>query len=130
MANKKVTKKKEKKQSAFADMIAQAKSRLPSARITICEGCFNPRNTLTVKPHTNHTWAKSEIQIVEDAKFVLVPCKFCKIERMLSLSKFSMDVFTADYLQFNLFMLLKDDRFNALVGITGVIDIRNDYPDD
>lgn len=123
MTDKKVTKKKEKGQSAFQAMIDQAKSRLPSARITMCKGCFNPRNTLTVKPHLNHLWTKEEIQYEEGNKFVKVPCKECKIERVLSLSKFSMDVFTADYLEYNLFMLLKDDRFNALIGVTGVIDI-------
>lgn len=123
MVSKKDQAKKEKKQSAFADMLAAAKSRLPSARITICEGCFNPRNTLTVKPHLEHLWTKSEIQYTEGDDFVKVPCKFCKTERMLSLSKFSRDVFTADYLEYNIFMLLKDERFNALVGIKGIIDI-------
>ncbi|KKL24137.1 hypothetical protein LCGC14_2418380, partial [marine sediment metagenome] len=80
-------------------------------------GCFNPRNTLTVKGNVEHVWTKEEIEISTDKVGVYVPCSKCKIVRFLSLSRFSMDVFKSDFDTYGGFVLLKDDKYNSLIGI-------------
>lgn len=109
---------KAKKKATYAQMLRDAKKRLPSERTKIrCEGCFNPRNTLTVKGNLEHVWAKAEIRLAEDKSGVYLPCSKCKIIRYLNLSKFSLDVFKSDLDKYFGFVLLKDDKYNALVGL-------------
>ena len=116
-----MTKKKSKaakKAVTWKDVLKNAKSRLPSERTKVrCEGCFNPRNTLTVKGNLEHVWTKEEIELATDKVGVYVPCSKCKIVRFLSLSKFSFDVFNSDYAIYKGFVLLKDDKYNSLIGI-------------
>ena len=114
-----MTKKKVKATKAtWKDVLKDAKSRLPSERTKVrCEGCFNPRNTLTVKGNVEHVWIKEEIEISTDKVGVYVPCSKCKIVRFLSLSRFSMDVFKSDFDTYGGFVLLKDDKYNSLIGI-------------
>lgn len=116
-------KKSSEKKTAMQKAIANARLRLPSSRNTICEGCFNPRNTLTVKPHLNKIWHKDQIDVSAGEAFVKVPCQYCKETRKLSLSKFSKDVFESDYTEFSQFVLLKDAKYNAFVGVTTVVDL-------
>lgn len=108
-----------KEQSRIAKLIQEAKeNRLPSARNKICEGCFGPRNTLTVKPHLEKIWAVDQIELLDgDEAYVKVPCQFCGEIRKLALSRFSKDVFKTDLEDFPLFVLLKDDKYNAFIGI-------------
>lgn len=108
-----------KEQSRIAKLIQEAReNRLPSARNKICEGCFGPRNTLTVKPHIEKIWAVNQIELLPgDEAFVKVPCQFCGEIRKLALSRFSKDVFKTDLEEFPLFVLLKDDKYNAFIGI-------------
>lgn len=119
MAKKKVT----KKVTAMQKAIAEAKNRLPSSRNTICKGCFNPRNTLTVKPHVNKIWAKDQIDLCLGEAYVKLPCQYCDQHRKLSLSKFSKDVFEADYTEYSTFVLLKDEKYNALIGVESILDL-------
>jgi len=108
-------------------MDKDALSRLPSARSKLkCLGCFAPRNTLTVKFHVSLTWEKHEISFPENKSGVNLPCKTCKETRFLNLSKFSLDVFKVDLEQYGTFQLLKDDKYNALIGYgnkTNVLDL-------
>ena len=101
-----------------AQAIEEAKNRLPSSRSKQkCVGCFAPRNTLTVKTHLESEWDKNQIHIDPIKSGVNLMCGYCKEIRYLNLSKFSLDVFKVDYDQFERFILLKDDKYNALVGI-------------
>ena len=107
-----------KNKAAFALRIKEARERLPSARSKVkCVGCFAPRNTLTVKSHVTRTWEHDEIINIEGKTGVNLPCKHCGELRYLNLSKFSHDVFNVDRDTFTTFVLLKDDKYNALVGI-------------
>ena len=107
-----------KKSKTYKQIIAEARKRLPSERTKIrCDGCFNPRNTLTVKGNLNASWTKDQIVLSEDKVGVILPCSKCSTSRFLSLSKFSLDVYKADIEEFNTFVLLKDDKYNALIGI-------------
>lgn len=100
------------------EFLEQAKNRLPSSRAKVrCEGCFAPRNTLTVKAHKEKIWSKDQIKLEQDRRGVLLPCFFCKEERYLSLSGFSRDVLETDLPTYDMFVLLKDEKYNALVGI-------------
>ena len=118
---------KTKKKATFKQMLKDAKSRLPSERTKLrCDGCFNPRDTLTVKGNLEHVWTKQEIKISEDKSGVYLPCSICKTVRYLNLSKFSLDVFKSDYEKYLGFVLLKDDKYNALVGLDvseGTVDL-------
>lgn len=128
VVKKKATKKQEiekpvEKLSTIQKIIAEARTRIPSERSKVrCVGCFNPRNTLTVKGNLEFIWTKEQI-IISSADLtngktgVNVPCSKCKERRFLSLSKFSYEVFLADYETYKAFVLLKDDKFNALVGV-------------
>ena len=103
------------------ELIAILTGKLPSSRTKIrCSGCFGPRNTLTVKSHVEKLWLKSVIEITD--KGVMLPCVGCGERRFLNLSSFSLDCFNADYSdpQSGFFMLLKDDKYNSLIG--GIID--------
>ena len=98
-------------------LIAYLTGRLPSERTkTHCIGCFAPRNTITVKSHIEKMWLKGDIVTVDSG--VMVFCVYCGENRFLSLSSFSLDVFLADLQDPNVgfFMLLKDDKFNSLIG--------------
>jgi len=98
--------------------IASAKARLPSSRSKVkCVGCFAPRNTLTVKTHVESEWNKDQIEIDATKSGVNLPCGYCSEIRYLNMSKFSLDVFKVDFDKFDKFILLKDDKFNALIGI-------------
>ena len=109
---------KDEHKAAFALRIKEARERLPSARSKVkCVGCFAPRNTLTVKSHVTRTWEHEEIVNIEGKTGVNLPCKHCGEIRYLNLSKFSHDVFNVDRDTFTTFVLLKDDKYNALVGI-------------
>ncbi|KKL62334.1 hypothetical protein LCGC14_2186230 [marine sediment metagenome] len=116
-----MTKKKStatKKTKTWKQIIKEAKERLPSERTKIrCTGCFNPRNTLTVKGNLEHSWTDEQIEIATDKQGVYLPCKECKVIRFLSMSKFSLDVFKSDLGTYKLFTLLKDDKYNALIGV-------------
>ena len=115
MTKKKATK---KKGSTWKDVLKEAKKRLPSERTKDrCEGCFNPRNTLTVKGNLESVWSVEQIEIATELQGVYVPCSKCGIRRFLSMSKFSLDVLKSDLSEFKGFVLLKDDKYNALVGI-------------
>lgn len=107
-----------KKSKTWKQIIKEAKTRLPSERTKIrCTGCFNPRNTLTVKGNLEHNWTLEQIVISADRLGVFLPCKECNVVRFLSLSKFSLDVFKSDLGTYKLFTLLKDDKYNALIGV-------------
>ena len=100
-------------------LLKQAMSRLPSQRSKIkCAGCFAPRDTLTVKSHVTRTWKITEIEIYDTKSGVRLPCKHCGEIRYLNLSKFSLDVHNVDRDTFTVFILLKDDKYNALIGYT------------
>lgn len=104
--------------TTWKDVLKEARKRLPSERTKDrCEGCFNPRNTLTVKGNLEHIWAHEEIELAAELQGVYVPCSKCKIRRFLSMSKFSLDVLKSDLTEFKGFVLLKDDKYNALIGI-------------
>lgn len=110
--------KKKAGKKSYKQIIKEARNRLPSERTKIrCEGCFNPRNTLTVKGNVEASWTKDQISKSEDKQGVNLPCSKCSTMRFLSLSKFSLDVFEADLDEYDTFVLLKDDKYNALVGI-------------
>lgn len=114
MAKKKVV----KKATTWKDVLKEARERLPSERTKDrCVGCFNPHNTLTVKGNLEQVWSHEQIEIASELQGVYVPCSKCKIRRFLSLSKFSLDVLKSDLTEFKGFVLLKDDKYNALVGI-------------
>lgn len=115
MSKKKATK---KKGTTWKDVLKEARKRLPSERSKErCDGCFNPRNTLTVKGNLEHVWTHEQVEIASELQGVYVPCSKCKIRRFLSLSKFSLDVLKSDLTEFKGFVLLKDDKYNALVGV-------------
>ena len=122
MGRKKNETKKPKKSGIEREkeaLLKQAMARLPSERSKVqCVGCFAPRNTLTVKSHVTRTWNISEIVLVITKTGVNLPCKHCGEIRYLNLSKFSLDVHIVDRETFNIFILLKDEKFNALVGYT------------
>ena len=118
MGRKKGTTGKTARQKSRDDLIAKAKARLPSERSKVqCVGCFAPRNTLTVKSHVSRLWSKHEILISDTMSGLLIPCKHCKEIRYLNLSKFSLDVFRVDFETHSHFMLLKDDKYNAMIGV-------------
>lgn len=108
--------------ATWKSILKNAKERLPSERTKVrCDGCFNPRNTLTVKGNLEYVWTKEQLEIAQDKQGVYLPCSKCKVVRFLSLSKFSLDVFESDYAIYKGFVLLKDDKYNALIGI----DVQN-----
>ena len=97
--------------------ISEAKKRLPSERAKKrCDGCFAPRKTLIVKTHLEGIFNKDEITVRDELDGVTVKCAFCKEFNYLSLGKFAMDVFIADYSNYKRFVLLKDDKWNSLIG--------------
>ena len=107
-----------KKATTWKDVLKDAKKRLPSERTKDrCEGCFNPRNTLTVKGNLEHLWSLEQIELAGELQGVYVPCSKCGIRRFLSLSKFSLDVLKSDLTEFKGFILLKDEKYNALIGV-------------
>ena len=117
MSKKKATK-KSKTGTTWKDVLKEARKRLPSERTKDrCEGCFNPRNTLTVKGNLEQVWSVEQIEVAQDLQGVYVPCSKCGIRRFLSMSKFSLDVLKSDLTEFKGFVLLKDDKYNALIGI-------------
>lgn len=104
--------------ATWKSVIKDAKKRLPSERTKIrCTGCFNPRNTLTVKGNLEYNWTGEQIEIATEKLGVYLPCKECKVVRFLSLSKFSLDVFKSDLGTYKMFTLLKDGKYNALIGV-------------
>ena len=105
-------------------LIKYLKARLPSERTKIhCKGCFSPRNTLTVKSHIEKMWLKTDITIIDNG--VSISCLFCGESRYLSMSSFSLDVLKADFQdpRNDFFMLLKDDKWNSLIGAESDKDI-------
>lgn len=109
------------------NLLKLALKRLPSSRLVNCKYCFSPRNTLTVKAHLESTWFVDEIEAIENG--VNIPCKGCKNSRFLSLSSISLNFFLQDLSsgEFKSFVLLKDDRFNSLIGFQPfdkVIDLK------
>ena len=122
MGRKKNETKKPKKSGVEREkeaLLKQAMSRLPSQRSKVkCAGCFAPRDTLTVKSHVTRTWKLHEIDLHDTKSGVRLPCKHCGEIRYLNLSKFSLDVHNVDRDTFTVFILLKDDKYNALIGYT------------
>ena len=116
--NKSVAKKRAAK---WKKAVQAAKKRLPSERSKDrCKGCFSPRNTLTVKGNLEHVWNKAQIVLLprtEERKGINVPCGECGNIRYLSLGSYGRDVLEADLDQFDNFILLKDSKWNALIGI-------------
>ncbi len=116
-----------KRKTALQKAIARARLRLPSQRSKDrCEGCFSPRNTLTVKGNHDHVWTIEQIILLErlpktatqDARNgINIPCKHCNNVRYMSMGSYGRDVLEADMLQYKLFVLLKDDKYNAMIGI-------------
>lgn len=107
---------KNARSKALEKYLSDAKARLPSERSkSRCKGCFAPRNTLTVKPHIEKIWNTSQIELKDS--FVMVNCHFCNEKRRLSLSSFSYDVFKSDMDEYSNFILLKDDKYNAFIGV-------------
>ena len=103
------------------EMVAHLLGKIPSSRTKIqCSGCFAPRNTLTVKSHVEKIWLKESLEPTD--KGVMLHCVGCGERRFLNLSSFSRDCFSADYSdpQSGFFILLKDDKYNSLVG--GIMD--------
>ncbi len=115
-----MTKKKEvaKKATTWKQVLNEAKKRLPSERTKVrCDGCFNPRNTITVKGNLNHVWTHEQIEIATEKQGIYVPCSKCGVVRFLGMSKFSLDVLESDLTEFKGFVLPKDDKYNAVIGI-------------
>jgi len=120
-------KKKSTGKTALQIAIQEAKLRLPSERSKErCKGCFAPRNTLTVKGNHDFVWTIDQIELLErlpktatqeKRSGINIPCAHCGNVRYLSMGSYGRDVLEADMLQFKLFTLLKDDKFNALIGI-------------
>lgn len=111
-----MSKKKKLNKSTRARLLREAKKRLPSSKLVRCDMCFSPRNTLTVKPHLESAWLTEEIDIDQTNSIVKIPCKSCKNARVLSLSSISFGLFLSEVPDYSSFILLKDGRFNALVG--------------
>lgn len=110
-------KKQPSKKASMKALIKKAKERLPSERSKLqCVGCFAPRNTLTVKSHIEKVWQREQIILEPSKSGVSLPCQVCNEIRYLNLSKFSLDVFMVDYDDYTTFTLLKDDKYNALIG--------------
>ena len=117
MTKKKVTTTK-KPVVTWKSILKDAKKRLPSERSKVrCDGCFNPRNTITVKGNLEFVWTKEQVEIASTEQGVYVPCSICGVVRFLHMSKFSLDILRADYEVYKGFTLLKDDKYNALIGI-------------
>ena len=118
------------------DLVNHLLGRLPSTRTkNQCSGCFAPRNTLTVKSHVEKLWLKESLEPTD--KGIMLPCKGCGERRFLNLSSFSLDVFLADHAdpQSGFFMLLKDDKYNSMIGgimsddIKKIIDVQDKHLD-
>ena len=107
-----------KKAITWKDVLKEARKRLPSERTKDrCAGCFNPRNTLTVKGNLEMVWTIEQIEFASEKQGIYVPCSICGIRRFLGMSKFSLDVLKSDITEFKGFVLLKDDKYNAVVGV-------------
>ena len=114
------------------EMVSHLLGKIPSSRTkNQCNGCFAPRNTLTVKGHVEKIWLKESLEPTD--KGVMLPCIICGERRFLNLSSFSLDCFSADYSdpRADFFILLKDDKYNSLVGgimsedILKVLNVQN-----
>lgn len=119
MAKKKAVKKPKKSgvEREKEALLKRAMLRLPSARSKVkCVGCFAPRDTLTVTSHVSRTWNLTDIQLHETKSGVRLPCLHCGEIRYLNMSKFSLDVHKVDRDTYSIFILLKDDKYNALIG--------------
>lgn len=120
----------------FKQMVEQAKSKLPSSRsANICIGCFAPRNTLTVRPHTMQIFTKDQVQIDQDQSRVSVTCLYCGEWRHLSISSYSYDVLLADFPDFTTFMIMKDhkDKCDKEIGCscyTSIVGIDSSFYND
>jgi len=100
--------------------ITLAKARMRASNIK-CDGCFAPRGTLTVKTHIEETWNIDQITVKTIG--VDLPCKLCDISRFLSLGKISMSFLETDIKnRHRTFMLLKDDKYNVLIGCEKPVD--------
>lgn len=97
-----------------AKLVKEAQKRLKT-RMVQCDKCFSPRNTLTVKTHVGEIWGRPEINITD--KGVNLPCKGCKNMRYLSLGQVSLGIFGQEYKDYAYFVLLKDGKWNSLVGV-------------
>ncbi len=101
----------------FKSMIAKAKARLAEQN-KLCPGCFAPRNNIIVKPHLETViWKYKDIQISSERSLVIVPCMFCKNHRELPLSTVSMNFLKQDYDKYDLFALMKEGKYNRLIGV-------------
>jgi len=93
--------------------IANAKKRI-TERKKICPGCFGPRNNIITKFHRERVWDVKDIK--STATFLILPCLECKVDRQLELGSVSMSQFKADAQLYEQVVLLKDGKFNVLVG--------------
>lgn len=100
----------------FKAQVDAAKARLAAQNVK-CAGCFAPRNNLIVKPHLEtKMWKYEEIEISSDKSMVFVPCMFCKAIRELPLSSVSMNYLKQDIQKYDTFIILKEGKYNRLVG--------------
>lgn len=104
------------KKTDFKAIVAAAKARLEAQNVK-CIGCFAPRNNLIVKPHIeNYMWKFSDIQVSKDKSLVLLPCMSCKNIRELPLSSVSMNYLIQDISKYDTFVIIKEGKYNRLVG--------------
>ena len=102
------------KKKSVKDLIAEAKERLENNKKQ-CEGCFGPRNNIITKWHMEKTWLVKDITIGENR--VILPCLVCKTPRELSLGSVSLAQFRTESQLYNTVALIKDGKYNVLVGI-------------
>ncbi len=120
-----VEKPKTKRMSRKA-FLEYAKTRLPSARSVMCQGCFSRRNTLTVKLNLNVLWRRELIQVEftgeEGAISVVVtlPCSLCHELRKLKLNDWSSQSFKADWDNDQSVYMLQKHPDNGFVSFTAV----------
>jgi len=93
--------------------IESAKIRVAN-RKKICKGCFAPRNNIITKFHREFVWNVKDIQI--GSGFIILPCRECQVARKLELGSVSLSQFEADAQLYEKVILLKDGKFNVLVG--------------
>lgn len=96
-----------------ASYIAKAKKRI-TERKKICPGCFGPRNNLITKFHREYVWEVKKV--IAGEGLVTLPCKECGVHRTLELGSVSLSQFRSDKQVYEKVILLKDGKFNVLVG--------------
>lgn len=110
------------------ELIKKANKRL-SKRLVRCDKCFSPRGTLTVKPHIDEIWYHEDITFVKEG--VNLPCKGCKNIRFLSLGEISYDFLKREFdIGHEFYVLLKEDKWNALISVDLNKDITIDSKGD